>query len=308
MKHPFVYLFAVLILLIGSGHPLELSAQTGEKAKQLHSKLNALLENFDGDAGVYVLHLPSGMEVSIQADTVFPTASNVKIPIMVGLFDKIHRGEIGYRDELTYRDSIAYGGSGLMQFFKDSVKTDVSVLASLMITYSDNTTSLWCQELAGGGQRINEIMEAYGLAHTRVNSRTPGREDIWKVYGWGQTTPRELSTLVARIRKGEIVSPAASDRMYRLMKNIYYDQGAISQIPMEIATASKTGAVNAARSEVVLVNAPSGDYVFAIMTKNNKDQRWAPDNEASVLIRDVSSVIWNHLEPNHPWQPHAERF
>lgn len=286
----------------------KLAAQSPDKGEPLRAKLQALFDNFNGDAGVYVLHLPSGMEVSIQADTVFPTASNVKIPIMVGLFDKIHRGEVGYRDEVVYRDSIAYGGSGLMQFFKDSVKTEVSVLAALMITYSDNTTSLWCQELAGGGQRINELMEAYGLEHTRVNSRTPGRQHIWEVYGWGQTTPRELSTLVARIRKGEIVSPAASERMYRLMKNIYYDQGAISRIPMEITTASKTGAVDAARSEVVFVNAPSGDYVFAIMTKNNKDRRWAYDNEASVLIREVSSVIWNHLEPNHPWQPHAERF
>ncbi len=308
MKRTVMYVVAALILLMGSGSLLGLAAQTSDRAEQLRSKLNTLLDNFEGDAGVYVLRLTDGAEVAINADTIFPTASNVKIPILVGLFDQIHRGEIGYRDELIYRDSIAYGGSGLMQFFKDSVKTDVSVLASLMITYSDNTTSLWCQELAGGGQRINEVMEAYGLAHTRVNSRTPGREHIRQVYGWGQTTPRELSTLVARIRKGEIVSPAASDRMYRLLKSIYYDEGAIAQIPMEIATASKTGTVSDARSEVVLVHAPSGDYVFAIMTKNNEDKRWVHDNEAAMLIREVSATIWHHFEPDYPWKPHAERF
>lgn len=296
----------ILILLLTSGLPTR--AQQSARMEALESELKTLFSNFKGDVGLYVQHLPSGSEISINADTIFPTASNIKIPIMVGLFDNIHRGEIGYRDELYYRDSIAYGGSGLMQFFKDSVKTDVSTLASLMITYSDNTTSLWCQELAGGGQRINELMEAYGLEHTRVNSRTPGREQIREVYGWGQTTPRELSSLVARIHQGEIVSPAASDRMYRLMKSIYYDQGAISQIPKEISTASKTGTVSDARSEVVLVNAPSGDYVFTIMTKNNKDQRWVYDNEAAVLIRDVSAMIWSHMEPEHQWRPFEERF
>lgn len=308
MRRSIISLLFSLCLFVLLASSLPTAGQESNRMQKLENELRTLLEQFRGDAGIYLRHIPTGVEISIHADTIFPTASNVKIPIMVGLFDKIHRGEIGYRDKLIYQDSIAYGGSGLMQFFKDSAQTDVSVLASLMITYSDNTTSLWCQDLAGGGQRINELMESYGLRHTRVNSRTPGREHIREVYGWGQTTPRELSDLVARIRLGEIVSPAASDRMYRLMKNIYYDQGAISQIPMEIATASKTGTVSDARSEVVLVNAPSGDYVFAIMTKNNEDQRWVYDNEAAVLIRDVSSLIWNHMEPDHQWRPFKERF
>lgn len=308
MRTPIAYFLPIWMILMSCVGQQKWTAPTAAQTRSLSAELQSMLDQFDGDAGLYLLHLPSGMEISIHADTIFPTASNIKIPILVGLFDKIHRGEIGYRDELIYRDSIAYGGSGLMQFFKDSVKTDVSTLASLMITYSDNTTSLWSQALAGGGERINEIMEAYGFQHTRVNSRTPGREHIRQIYGWGQTTPRELASLVARIRKGEIISPAASDRMYRLLKSIYYDEGALARIPMEIATASKTGTVSDARSEVVLVHAPSGDYVFAIMTKNNKDQRWVYENEAAELIRDVSSVIWNHLEPDYPWMPHDQRF
>lgn len=262
--------------------------------------LKKLLENeasnFQGDVGIYVFNLQTGEEVAINADTIFPTASIVKVPILVGVMDKIEKGELEYHQKLVYRDSIKYGGSGLMQFFKDSVETELSVLMSLMITYSDNTTSLWCQALAGGGERINEIMEDLGLEHTRVNSRTAGREEIWKVYGWGQTTPREMAQLLVKIRKGEVISANASERMYRLMSNVFIDEYSLSAIPPHIQTASKQGMVNASRSELVMVNAPKGDYVFYIATKNNEDQRWEEDNAAYELQRRVSKILWEWFE------------
>jgi beta-lactamase class A len=112
-----------------------------------------------------------------------------------------------------------------------------------------------------------------------------------------------MARLVTLIRKGEILSPAACDRMYRLMCRGYYDESSLSQIPPFVQAAHKTGSVDASRSEVVLVNAPHGDYVFHIATKNNKDQRWVDDNEAVVLIRNVSALIWRHFEPKSDWKP-----
>lgn len=258
----------------------------------LEQKLRGHLDAFNGISGLYALNLKTGEEITINADTVFPTASVIKVPILVGVFDKIEQGALSYTQPLLYHDSLKYGGSGLMQFFKDSTETDLSVLVSLMITYSDNTTSLWCQALAGGGVAINALMENLELVHTRVNSRTPGREANWQQYGWGQTTPREMAQLLVKIRNGEVVSPKASERMYRLMTNIYYDGNALSSIPPYIQTASKQGMVNASRSELVMVNAPSGDYVFYIATKDNIDQRWEEDNESYVLKRTVSRLLW----------------
>ncbi|WP_113925398.1 serine hydrolase [Cognataquiflexum aquatile] len=264
--------------------------------QSLQQVLEKEMAGFRGDVGIYVLHLKTGEEAAINADTIFPTASIVKVPILVGVMDKIEKRELAYHQKMIYRDSIKYGGSGLMQYFKDSTETELSVLMSLMITYSDNTTSLWCQALAGGGERINEIMESLGLKHTRVNSRTPGREEDWKKYGWGQTTPREMAQLLVKIRNGEVISPSVSDRMYRLMGNIYYDEYALSAIPAQVQTASKQGMVNASRSELVMVNAPKGDYVFYFATKNNEDQRWEDDNEAQLLQKRISKVLWEWFE------------
>lgn len=289
----------VVLLLL----PVITFSQTGKPDRKLEKALQEIISGFHGTAGVYVQNLKTGRYAAINADSIFPTASIVKIPILVGVFDKIEKGELKYHQPLVYRDSAKYGGSGLMQFFRDSSQTELSVLVALMMAYSDNTTSLWNQALAGGGEQINKLLEQYGLQHTRVNSRTPGREEIRKIYGWGMTTPREMSSLVVKIFRGEVVSPGASERMYRLMTKGYYDETGISQLPPDVQVAAKSGSVNESRSEVLLVNAPHGDYVFYVGTKNIKDQRWEDDNEAVVMIRKISALLWRHFEPKSKWTP-----
>lgn len=273
--------------------------------KKLQGELKKLTDSFHGTAGIYTRNLKTGKEVAINADTIFPTASIVKLPILVGIFNKIESGEFTYHQPLIYRDSMAHGGSGLMQFFKDSTKTDLSNVITLMITHSDNTAAIWCEKMAGGGITINEWLAQHGFRATRVNSRTPDRKDNYDQYGWGQTTPREMSNILVMIREGNAVSASASQRMYRILTHVYWDEYALSQIPPYVQTASKQGMVDGSRSEAVLVNAPHGDYVFYIATKNNKDQRWEPDNEAWELARKVSSLLWNYYEPDSKWKPAA---
>lgn len=248
-------------------------------------------------------NLKTGKEVAINADTIFPTASIVKVPILVGIFNKIEEGAFTYHQPLVYRDSMSRGGSGLMQYFKDSTKTELNNAITLMITHSDNAAAVWCEKMAGGGIKINEWLAANGFAYTRVNARTPGREINNKQFGWGQTTPKEMANLMVMIREGKTVSLAASERMYRILTHIFWDEYALSQIPPYVQAASKQGMVDASRSEAVLVNAPHGDYVFYIATKNNKDKKWTPENEAWELARKISALLWNYYEPHYGWAP-----
>jgi beta-lactamase class A len=269
----------------------------------LKQKLAALVSNFKGDAGVYVRHLKTGRMAAINADTIFPTASMVKIPITIGMFNKIEKGEIDYDTVLTYKDSLLYAGEDILGSFKNGEKISLSKVLMLMITTSDNTASLWCQSLAGTGTAINSWLEANGFTATRVNSRTPGRETNRSKYGWGQTTPKEMAELVVRIREGKVVSRRASARIYRNLTRIYWDTHALSQIPPYVQVASKQGFVERSKSEVVLVNAPHGDYVFCVITKNQQDTKSSAENEGLVLLRNISRLLWNYFEPDSKWKP-----
>lgn len=264
--------------------------------------LDKAVKGFQGDVGICVENLRTGQSGGINADSLFPTASMIKVPILCALFDRINRGEMKYDQELAYRDTLKYD-DGVTGSFRDSTKIRLSEIVMLMITLSDNTASLWCQQLAGSGTAINGWLERNGIHQTRVNSRTPGRQADWEKFGWGQTTPREMVRLFTLIRTGRAVSPDASEQMYRVLTKPYWDGEAISQVPPTIHVASKSGSVDASKSETVLVNAPSGDYAFCIITKNQKDQRWQNDNEGYVLIRKVSRELWKYFEPPSTWGP-----
>jgi beta-lactamase class A len=266
---------------------------------KLQEQLKHALQGFHGVAGVYVKHLKTGKIAAVNSDTLFPTASMIKIPILIGIMDKLEKGHYHYHQQLEYRDSLLYPGEDILGSFKDGEKIALSKVIMLMLTTSDNTASLWLQSLAGTGTRINELLDSLGLQHTRVNSRTPGREANRQQYGWGQTTPREMVMLMEMIYKGSVISAKASEKMLRLLGRNFYDEQAISQIPAGIFIASKNGAVDASRSETLLVMAPHGPYIFSIITKNQQDTSWTPDNEGWQLARKVSALLWNYFEPRY---------
>ncbi|HEY1870520.1 MAG TPA: serine hydrolase [Chitinophagaceae bacterium] len=270
--------------------------------KRLENKIAGLIKNFHGDIGIYVKDLKSEKEVLINADTIFPTASIVKVSILLGVIDKINRKELFYDSALVYKDSLLYEGEDILGSFKSNEKILLKKLIMLMLTTSDNTASLWLQSLAGKGTRINEILDSLGFKYTRVNSRTPGRENNRTAYGWGQTTPREMGRIFEMIYHDQIFSPAMCERMKRCLGKNYWDEDeAISQIPPNIEVFSKNGCVDESRSEVLLVNAPHNPYIFCIFTKNNKDTSWAHTNEAWTLARKISKLLWNYFEPKDQW-------
>ena len=274
-------------------------AQTDTK---LTAQLQDAVKDFNGQAGIYVKNLKTGKTAAINADTLFPTASMIKVSIQCGVMDKIEKGELAYNQKLVYRDSLLYPGEDILGSFKDKDTIQLSKVVLLMITMSDNTASTWLQRIVTG-EYINNWLDKNGFKVLRVNSRVKGREAIRSKYGWGVSSPYEMCRLFTMIRNGEAVSPAASERMYRDLVRIYWDDRSLSQIPPYVQAASKSGSVDEAKSETVLVNAPHGDYVFSVMTNNNKDQRWTPDNEAHQLIRKISALLWHYYEPKSDWKP-----
>lgn len=288
MRLPLLFLIFLMNIVIVNGQKQRMN-------KPLQREIESMLNGFNGNIGIYVKNLRTNKVVSINADTLFPTASMIKIPILLGIMDKINRGELNYHQELIYKDSLLYAGADILGSFKSNEKIDISKVIMLMLTTSDNTASLWLQSLAGGGKRINEILDSLGFKSTRVNSRTPGREGNRSQYGWGQTTPNEMASLFEKIYKKEIISDSISQKMLRLIGRNYWDENAISQIPSYIFVAAKNGAVNESRSETLLVMAPKNPYVFSICTKNNKDISWKESNEAWVLTRKISKLLWDHF-------------
>ncbi|QEC68140.1 serine hydrolase [Panacibacter ginsenosidivorans] len=281
--------------------PLILTAQKTDT--KLQSQIKFLLQGFHGNVGVFVHDLKHNKIVALNADSVFPTASIVKMPILLGIMDKITTGQLNYHQRLTYTDSLFYDeGDDILSSFKDSATIELSKVMMLMLTISDNCASLWLQGLSGGGKRINELLDSLGFKNTRVNSRTPGREADRSQYGWGQTTPREIAGFMERVVNNQLLDKASDEKMLRLLGRQYWDEEALSQIPPGVFVADKNGAVDESRNEVVYVNSNNNPYIFSIFSKNNADTSWEYNNEAWVLTRKLSSLLWQYYNPKSKWQ------
>ncbi|HSB92227.1 MAG TPA: serine hydrolase [Flavitalea sp.] len=262
--------------------------------KKLKNGIDAIVKGFHGQVGVYVKNLRTGNGYGFQADSLFPTASMVKLPIMIGVMDKINQGVLIDTQHLQYKDSLLYQGVDILGSFKPGEQIELSKVMMLMLSMSDNTASLWLQSLAGTGVRINQILDSLGFVYTRVNSRTPGREAAREQYGWGQTTPKEMARLLEMLYRHQLVSDSLSERMLKLTSRNYWDQEANSVIPAGVFVSSKNGAVDESRSEVMLVYAGKNPYVLCVCTKNNQDTSWLPTNEAWEITRKISKFVWNY--------------
>jgi beta-lactamase class A len=94
--------------------------------------------------------------------------------------------------------------------------------------------------------------------------------------------------------------------MLRLMSRQYWDEEAISQVPPGVFIADKNGAVDASRSEVMYVNSNKNPYILSVFTKNNTDTSWTKSNEAWVLTRKLSALLWKYYNPKSKWNASAE--
>jgi beta-lactamase class A len=294
MRKKTIVLLLLLISACGYGQKTD---------KRLHRQLKELIIGFNGQAGIYIHDLKKNKVVAINADTVFTTASMIKIPILIGVAEKLNKGELKYDQQMIYKDSLLYAGVDILGSFKSNEKIELGKVIMLMLTMSDNTASLWLQSLAGGGSRINELLDSMGFVHTKVNSRTPGREENRAKYGWGETTPREMATLMEKIANRQVISAAASEKMLRLLGRNWWDENAISSVPPDVFVASKHGALNQNRNEVLYVNSKRSRYIFCICTQNNKDERWTAENEAWVLTKKISFLLWKRFNSRSKWSP-----
>ena len=286
LKKIFLNLFCFSIVL---------SSAAQHKDQKLEKKIADQIKGFNGQMGVYVKSLKTGKTISINGDTVFPTASIVKVPILIGIMNRIHNNELSYHQKLIWYDTLNYDpGEDIVAYLKPQTAIELSKVMMLMMTISDNTGSLWLQSIAGTGTRINRLLDSMGYTATRVNSRTPGREQSRSEFGWGQTTPNEMGKIFEDIVNGKIINKESCDRMLRIMGRQYWDEEALSSIPPTVFVASKNGAVNASRSEVLFVNAKH-PYILSVFTKNNKDTSWESSNEAWELTRKLSKLVWNYF-------------
>jgi beta-lactamase class A len=287
---------AILLLLPacargqGAGAPL---APVRADTALLRHTLDSLADAHHGVVGYSIIDLDTGDTLSRRGDETFPTASLIKVPVLVTLYDLVSKHQISLDDPLTLLDIDKVPGSGSLQFMHGGAMLTVHDAAWLMATESDNTaTNLLLDRIII--RRVWAKMESLGLMHTKVHSKTFLRissvaMDSSAKYGLGVSTPNEMAHLFVLLARGQAVNPAADSSMLDILEH-NEDNTLLQRELDQVRAAHKTGAVDDARTECSLFYLRSR-VVACVFTKENQDQRWILDSEPQVMMAHMGAVI-----------------
>jgi beta-lactamase class A len=261
----------------------------------LRKKLDSIADAHHGVVGYSVIDLETGARINRRGDETFSTASLIKVPILVTVYDLVAKGQLSLDDPLTVLKIDQVPGSGITQFLHNGTVLTIHDAAWLMSTISDNTaTNLLLDRIII--RRVWAKMDSLGLQHTRVHSKSFLRNssvamDSSVKYGFGVTTPNEMAHLFELMALGKAVSPAADSAMLDILEHNTTDF--MLQRYLEGARAAhKDGETNAVRTECKLWYLRNR-VVSSVLTKETTYQRWVLDNEAQLTLANMGLAIVN---------------
>ena len=259
----------------------------------LHHTLDSLAAAHRGVVGYAVHNIDTGERLERMGDETFPTASLIKVPVLVTVFDLVQKGQLSLDDQLTVLKIDVVPGSGILQFLHPGMIITVRDAAWLMTTISDNTaTNLLLDRIII--RRVWEKMEGLGLPHTKIHSKSFLRSssvamDSSVKYGLGVTTPNEMARLFGLLADGKAVGGVPDSTMIDILLH-NTDNELLQRFTDGARAAHKTGATDAVRTECSLWFLPAR-VIACVMTKENVDQRWVIDNEAQVMLGRMGESI-----------------
>jgi beta-lactamase class A len=261
----------------------------------LRRTLDSIADAHHGVVGYSVIDLETGARISRRGDETFPTASLIKVPILVTVYDLVAKGQLSLDDPLTVLKIDQVPGSGVIQFLHNGTVLTVQDAAWLMSTISDNTaTNLLLDRIII--RRVWAKMDSLGLTHTRVHSKSFLRSssvamDSSVKYGLGVTTPNEMARLFELLAKGRAVNPASDSAMLHILEHNTTDF-MLQRFAGGARAAHKDGETDAVRTECTLWYLRNR-VVACVMSKENKDQRWILDNEPQLTLANMGLAIIN---------------
>lgn len=274
-------------------------ALAGSDRGGLEGRLAPLIDAHDGDVAVMVRHLGTGETYEHRADEPMATASLIKLPLMVEVYRRAEAGELDLGKTLTLREEDKVPGAGVLTYhFSPGATFALRDAVRLMIAFSDNTaTNLILDEV--GIASTAATMEAMGLPNTKLHSKVFRREtsefpERSARFGLGSTTAREMTALLERLHRRELVSRGASDAMIEHLKTCDDKDKFPRFLPPGTVVAFKTGSVDDARTAAGIVETPGGPVAICVLTWHNADRRWVPDNAGDRLCAEVARAVYDH--------------
>ncbi len=272
------------------------------RAGELKEELLPRLKSHRGKVAVAVKHLTQGERFDFQSEEPMPTASLIKLPVLIEAYQQVEAGKLDLHAKITLKEEDKVPGSGILTtHFSSGLQLSLKDAIRLMIAYSDNTaTNLVLDQV--GMKSTNAAMEKLGFANTKIHAKVFRRDtsidkERSQKFGLGSTTAKEMVSLLELLQQGKLANEEHTKEMLKHLENCQDTARFPRFLPQGTKVAHKTGSVSRVRTDAGIIFTTSGPIALCVLTDENKDQRWVDDNAGSRLCADVAKIVFDHFQP-----------
>jgi beta-lactamase class A len=277
---------------------------------RLDEALDRVIAGFSGKIGLYARHLGTGEEISRDADTLYPTASVIKIAVLAEILRQVTEEGLDLDRRIELREGDIVGGSGVLKEFSPGLQPTIRDVATMMITVSDNTATNMLIDLAGGVAAINRLvhdrLDLPGVVlHNRIDFDRIGGD----VRRLAEATPRAMASLVAAVLDPRTFGEPAATEALRIMRRQLY----LDQVPryLEVTpywkelglgealwVACKTGFFPGTWADAGMIRLPGDErVVYCSVTHESADTSMSSEPEGAVANGRIGRLLVEYWWP-----------
>ncbi|SHE46787.1 beta-lactamase class A [Tissierella praeacuta DSM 18095] len=245
------------------------------------------IDSVDEEVSIIIKDLTNDRWIlKYNEDRVFPSASLIKIPIMIEVLERVEKGELSLDKKIKIKaiDRVDYSIISELTL-KEYTLID---LITLMIILSDNTATNVLIDLLGY-EKVNETVKKLNCNNTILKRKMmdftaakEGRENL--------TSPMDMALFMEKIYNKSIISPKICDVMIDILTRQKHRDMLPRYILDEVKIANKTGELSGINHDIGIFYLENINYLIGIFTTNGKD-----DLVGKRTIGRISKLVYDNF-------------
>ena len=287
----------------------QIAPETLAAQRSLAERIEQLARNFDGEVGIAVRDVDTGWTTSWNGDRYFPQQSVSKFWVAINTLQAVDAGQIDLSEQVTLRrqDLTLFHQPIAQQIDEDGFTTTLEDLLFRAMTRSDNTANDFLLRRSGGPESVRALFQRHaiqgvrfgpgervmqtqiaglqwspaystGNAFYRARANVPidRRRELFNQYVADPVdgaTPEGLVAGLARLRRGELLSPRSTERLLSIMSRTRTGPQRLTgglaegwRIAHKTGTGQVLGSTQTGYNDIGIVTSPDGrHYALAVM-------------------------------------------
>ncbi len=287
----------------------QIAPETLAAQRSLAERIEQLARNFDGEVGIAVRDVDTGWTTSWNGTRYFPQQSVSKFWVAINTLQAVDAGQIDLSEQVTLRrqDLTLFHQPIAQQIDEDGFTTTLEDLLFRAMTRSDNTANDFLLRRSGGPESVRALFQRHaiqgvrfgpgervmqtqiaglqwspaystGNAFYRARANVPidRRRELFNQYVADPVdgaTPEGLVAGLARLRRGELLSPRSTERLLSIMSRTRTGPQRLTgglaegwRIAHKTGTGQVLGSTQTGYNDIGIITSPDGrHYALAVM-------------------------------------------